>query len=149
MGVVALPRVLFAAGYRIPLKEAQLMGRKRKLDTKKLKQELLDEKARLEEHIRRLDDRTSGRDPLNRDVASRDFDELGGDAALDTAERGQVAAIEENFREILAAVNEALEKIENGTYGICDRCGKNIPKSRLEFLPYATQCAKCRKEMSG
>ena len=125
------------------------MVRKRKLDTDKLKQELLEEKERLEEHIKRLDDRTSGRDPLNRDVAARDFDELGGDAALDTAERGQVAAIEENFRDILAAVNIALEKIEDGTYGTCDRCGKDIPKSRLEFLPYATQCAKCRKELSG
>ncbi len=125
------------------------MARKRKLDTKKFKKALEAEKARLEEHLRRLEDRTSGRDPLNRDVAARDFDELGGDAARDTAERGQVAAIGENFREILAAVNTALEKIEHGTYGLCDRCGKNIPKSRLEFLPYATMCAKCRKELSG
>lgn len=125
------------------------MARKRKLDTKKFKQILEAEKTRLEEHIRRLEDRTSGRDPMNRDVAARDFDELGGDAALDTAERGQVAAIGENLRDILAAVNTALEKIEQGTYGLCDRCHKNIPKARLEFLPYATMCAKCREELSA
>jgi RNA polymerase-binding transcription factor DksA len=125
------------------------MARKRKLDTEKFKRILEEEKARLEEHIRRLDDRASGRDPLNRDVAARDFDELGGDAALDTAERGQVAAIGENLRDILAAVNTALEKIEKGTYGICDRCHKNIPKARLDFLPYATMCAKCREELSA
>jgi RNA polymerase-binding transcription factor DksA len=130
-------------------KEAVQMARKRKLDTKKFKQILEAEKARLEEHIRRLEDRTSGRDPMNRDVAARDFDELGGDAALDTAERGQVAAIGENLRDILAAVNTALEKIEQGTYGLCDRCHKNIPKARLEFLPYATMCAKCREELSA
>ena len=125
------------------------MARKRKLNTRKFKKALEAEKARLEAHIRRLGDRTSGRDPRTRDVAARDFDDLGGDAARDTAERGQVAAIGENFRDILAEVNTALEKIENGTYGICNRCGKNIPKSRLEFLPYATTCAKCRKELSG
>ncbi len=125
------------------------MTRKRKLNTRGFKKALEAEKARLEDHIRRLEDQVSGRDPLNRDVAARDFDELGGDAALDTAERGQVAAIGDNLRDILVAVNNALEKIEGGTYGICDRCGKNIPKSRLEFLPYATMCAKCRKELSG
>ncbi len=96
------------------------MVRKRKLNTRKFKKTLEAEKAR-----------------------------LGGDAARDTAERGQVAAIGENFRDILAEVNTALEKIEDGTYGICNRCGKNIPKSRLEFLPYATTCAKCRKALSG
>ncbi|NLJ34823.1 MAG: hypothetical protein GX358_01105 [candidate division WS1 bacterium] len=125
------------------------MARKRKLDTEKFKRILEEEKARLEKHIRRLDDRASGRDPLNRDMAARDFDELGGDAALDTAEREQVAAIGENLRDILAAVNNALEKIEKDTYGICDRCHKNIPKARLEFLPYATMCAKCREELSA
>jgi len=125
------------------------MARKRTLNTRKIKKVLEAEKERLEDHIRRLEDRASGRDPLNRDVATRDFDELGGDAARDTAERGQVAAIGENFRDILAEVNTALKKIESGTYGTCYRCGKNIPKSRLEFLPYATTCAKCRKELSG
>ncbi len=125
------------------------MAQKRKLNTKQFKKALDEEKARLEAHIKRLEDRASGRDPLNRDVAARDFDELGGDAALDTAERGQAAAIGDNFRELLTAVNNALDKIQEGTYGTCDRCGKNIPKSRLEFLPYATMCAKCRKELSG
>jgi RNA polymerase-binding transcription factor DksA len=119
------------------------------LDTTKFKKMLEEEKERLEAHIKRLDDRASGRDPLNRDVATRDFDELGGDAALDTAERGQSAAIGDNFRELLITVNNALDKIEEGTYGTCDRCGKDIPKKRLEFLPYATMCAKCRKELSG
>ena len=82
-------------------------------------------------------------------MAARDFDELGGDAALVTAERELVAAIGENLRDILAAVNNALEKIEKDTYGSCDRCHKNIPKARLEFLPYATMCAKCREELAA
>ncbi|MFO7945589.1 MAG: TraR/DksA C4-type zinc finger protein [Armatimonadota bacterium] len=125
------------------------MPRKRKLDVEEFKKRLLEEKERLTEHIKRLDDQTSGRDRFNRDTPSRDFDELGGDAAFDTAQRGQVQAVGDNFREILEAVNAALDKIEKGTYGICDRCGKNITKARLEFLPYASLCKKCRKELSA
>lgn len=125
------------------------MPRKRKLDLDKFKEQLLEEKERLQAHIKRLDDRTSGRDRLNRDTPSRDFDELGGDAASETAERGQVQAVNENFREILDSVNAALDKMDKGTYGICDRCGKNITKARLEFLPYASLCKKCARELSG
>ncbi len=125
------------------------MARERRIDTDAFKVMLEEEKERLERQIRRLEDRASGRDPLNSEVASRDFDELGGDAARDTAERGQAAAVSDSLREILNAVETALHKIDVGTYGICDRCHKNIPKGRLEFLPYATLCAKCRKEISS
>ena len=48
---------------------------------------------------------------------------------------------------ILKLINEAIEKLENGTYGKCERCGKNIPKSRLTALPYAKYCIKCQKEI--
>jgi len=47
----------------------------------------------------------------------------------------------------LAAVEEidkALEKIQVGTYGVCEKCGENIPKERLKALPYAALCVKCK-----
>lgn len=42
-------------------------------------------------------------------------------------------------REALAAI----ERIDRGTYGICERCGQRIPKGRLEVIPYTRTCVKC------
>lgn len=125
------------------------MAQKRKLDLKKYREALEAERARLLEQIRRIDDRTAGRDRLDSQVSAEDFDEPGGDAASDTLERTQAMAIGENFRDLLAYVEHALEKMDKGTYGLCDVCGKNIPKARLDFLPWATMCAECRKRLSS
>ncbi|MHC4940331.1 MAG: TraR/DksA family transcriptional regulator [Planctomycetota bacterium] len=45
--------------------------------------------------------------------------------------------------EILAATEEALLRIERGTYGICAECGKPIAEQRLEAIPYTTVCIDC------
>jgi DnaK suppressor protein len=45
----------------------------------------------------------------------------------------------------LAAINAALAKIANGTYGKCDKCGKNIPIERLEIFPEAGLCVDCQE----
>ena len=44
---------------------------------------------------------------------------------------------------MLEQVNDALRKIDDGTYGLCDRCHKPIAPGRLEALPYATLCIEC------
>jgi|UniRef100_A0A7C4XAQ4 RNA polymerase-binding protein DksA len=46
-------------------------------------------------------------------------------------------------REILYSIDYALRKISQGTYGICEKCGKLIEKKRLQILPYARFCIKC------
>lgn len=125
------------------------MATKRKLDLDKFKEALIAEHDRLTEQIRRIDDRTAGRDRLDSHVSGEDFDEPGGDAASDTLERTQAMAIGENFKDMLAHVEHALAKIEKGTYGTCDSCNKPIAKARLEFLPWATMCAECRKRLIG
>ena len=53
-------------------------------------------------------------------------------------------AIIQNIRNMLGSVKEALRKMEDKTYGICEVCDKNIPKKRLDALPYATMCTDCR-----
>jgi RNA polymerase-binding transcription factor len=53
-------------------------------------------------------------------------------ASLGTTVRGEILQIE-----------ETLERIRRGGYGICERCGKPIAASRLETLPYAARCVKC------
>jgi DnaK suppressor protein len=48
-------------------------------------------------------------------------------------------------------IDTALSKIDNGTYGICEDCGGEIPLARLEALPFASQCIACKRraEISG
>ncbi len=122
------------------------MARKRKLDLDKYKKKLLEKQAEIADNVKRLEGESSGRDRLSREVAKQDF-EGGGDAALQAMTRSQSAAMISNLRDMLIGIDEALEKIEDGTYGVCEVCGKNIPKKRLEALPEATMCTKCRTEV--
>jgi DnaK suppressor protein len=46
-------------------------------------------------------------------------------------------------KEALDQIEEALERIEEGTYGKCEECGTKIPDPRLEAIPYATRCINC------
>ena len=54
----------------------------------------------------------------------------------------QVAAYDE-MQETLKDVTRALAKLEEGTYGTCDRCGREIPAERLEIRPWAVLCVDC------
>ena len=122
------------------------MGRKRKLDLEKYQQTLLAKREQIKENIQRLEGESSGRDRLSRETAKQDF-EGGGDAALEAMERSQSAAMIGNLHDMLTSIDEALQKIEDGTYGICQWCDKNIPKKRLDALPEATMCTECRNHM--
>lgn len=47
----------------------------------------------------------------------------------------------------LEAIESAMERIEDGTYGGCEECGVKIPKTRLNAIPYATLCVKCAGQL--
>ena len=69
------------------------------------------------------------------------------DAAYDTAQdevNSQLAEVES--RE-LASIENALERMKEGTYGQCEVCGGKIPMARLDALPYATVCIGCQREL--
>ena len=58
-------------------------------------------------------------------------------------------SMEETLEQSLEMINKALAKIDNGTYGICQKCGKPIKEARLEIMPTATRCAsgtECKNE---
>jgi DnaK suppressor protein len=58
--------------------------------------------------------------------------------------------LEEHDERLLVAIDAALQRIENGTYGKCVNCGAPIPEERLEAMPWATLCIDCkRKEERG
>ncbi len=58
-------------------------------------------------------------------------------------EQAFAVSIIETQSTVLEQIEYALEKIEEGTYGICEECGSHIPRVRLNALPYATMCVKC------
>ena len=70
------------------------------------------------------------------------FDEEYADAGSATFEREKDLSLVNNLRDLLDKIGKAMAKIDEGTYGLCDRCGKPIEKARLKALPYANLCLK-------
>jgi DnaK suppressor protein len=64
--------------------------------------------------------------------------------ATETLELEKRLALENRIRQEMAKVEHALEKIDKGTYGKCDNCGKSIDPERLQALPQATLCMNCK-----
>jgi RNA polymerase-binding protein DksA len=77
------------------------------------------------------------------DDGELDYDENFADSAQVTAERGEVDAITGTLRETLTEIDAAVAKIDAGTYGTCDNCGKEIGAARLDAMPMATLCVEC------
>jgi DnaK suppressor protein len=78
--------------------------------------------------------------------ASRDDnadDEHDPEGATIAYERAQLTAVLEAARAQLAAVNDALSRLDAGTYGRCESCGKPIAAERLAIRPFATTCVTC------
>jgi DnaK suppressor protein len=75
--------------------------------------------------------------------ASVSFGKRVGDGTTEAVERLNRVGTARELGAMLEDVNRALEKIEDGTYGICDRCGRLIPEARLEARPWSVLCVEC------
>ncbi len=64
--------------------------------------------------------------------------------ADEVEEFGMRLALERTMEDQLKSIDLALEKIKKGTYGVCDKCGKEIPQGRLKVYPQASFCQKCQ-----
>src|SRR2546428_2387730 len=73
------------------------------------------------------------------------YDEDLADVASSTFEREKSVALESSVQHTLTQVEEALTRVEDGTYGRCLRCGNPIDFARLKVLPYATLCIRCKE----
>ncbi|RKY65422.1 MAG: RNA polymerase-binding protein DksA [Candidatus Latescibacterota bacterium] len=69
------------------------------------------------------------------------------DKAFSSEGRELLSSFIDRHTEGLEAVNQALERIKEGTYGICVRCGKEISEERLEAIPTASLCLSCQQEL--
>jgi DnaK suppressor protein len=68
--------------------------------------------------------------------------------ATESFELEKRLALEKRLKESLADVEHALQKFEDGSYGLCDNCGQPIAPDRLEALPQANLCVKCKAEQA-
>ncbi len=72
------------------------------------------------------------------------FDDESGEGGTVTVDRERDLALSAQAMAAVEEIDHALAKMNNGTYGICENCGKLIPKARLEALPYARLCIDCK-----
>jgi DnaK suppressor protein len=66
------------------------------------------------------------------------------DDGANVSEAERIVTVTEDFQDILAQVNAALERMNEGTYGVCQRCGRPIAVQRLEAFPYVAYCIECQ-----
>ena len=68
------------------------------------------------------------------------------DAALDTAQDEISSQLAEVESRELASIENALERMRSGQYGVCEGCARKISMARLDALPYATMCIDCQRD---
>jgi RNA polymerase-binding protein DksA len=113
------------------------------IDTEHFKQRLLDERARVQEALDYIHEENRGQ--LEDDREEIPSDNHPGDAATSTFDRELDATLEGSEERLLQAIDAALRRIEDGTYGICRTCGEPIDPERLEALPWTTQGIDCKR----
>ncbi|MCE9583601.1 MAG: TraR/DksA family transcriptional regulator [Planctomycetes bacterium] len=71
------------------------------------------------------------------------------DMGSDTFEQDFTLGLIENEEQELGAIEDAMERIEEGTFGVCEECSKPIPKERMKAIPHAALCLECKKKEEG
>ena len=105
------------------------------------------ERTELAEQLTTIEDQTfaTTQSDLSGDVG---VDDESADAGTATFECEKELSIEQNVRDLLQKIDRALKRIDAGTYGICERCGKPIEKARIKALPYVDLCIKDARALS-
>ena len=71
-----------------------------------------------------------------------DLEEIGSD----NAEQELTVSLLGSDEDILDQIEAAIKRIEEGSYGRCEACGEQIPKTRLDAIPYAAECERCASQ---
>lgn len=71
------------------------------------------------------------------------------DDATEAFEQAKDLALLQNAQRLLEQVRDAMERLDDGTYGKCESCGESIDPARLEALPYATLCLRCQQRLEA
>ncbi len=109
---------------------------------------LIEERQRMEEELEQVRSRTTDMDNgLPEEGESGDEDTA--DLASAMMDKEMDLSVEDDLEDVLMQVDRAFQKIEEGTYGICDVSSQPIPKSRLELIPFATLTVECQAMAEG
>jgi len=111
------------------------------IDTTEFRALLEEERTRIANAIQYLHEENPGNmeDELG-EVGGRGADNHMGDMASVTFDRELDQGLEEGAQQTLSQIERALQKIDEGTYGICERCDRPIGEDRLRARPWATAC---------
>lgn len=119
------------------------------LDTKHFRKVLEGERTRVLDQIKHVD----AGDPNSATAGELDelanYDQEMADQATTTFLREQDEAIQLGLRAELEQVDGAIERIDDGTFGTCERCSKSISIERLKILPYTPYCIACAGEIEA
>jgi len=114
-----------------------------KKDSKKFEKMLMGELNRLSEGIRKIEESA-----LHESVRETTGDLYSyAETGTDNFERETALNIATGESQRLREVADALERIGNGTYGVCEGCEEAIPRKRLEVFPAARYCIKCKSKL--
>jgi RNA polymerase-binding protein DksA len=105
-----------------------------------LRSQLVAEVAELQDEYDRAMSELADMQQANTDGAGDDQ----ADAGSKTFEREQEQSIANNRQDLIVQAQRAISRIDSGTYGLCENCGRPIPKARLQALPMATLDADCK-----
>jgi RNA polymerase-binding protein DksA len=118
------------------------------IDTELFRKRLIEERKRVQEAIDYLHEENPG--SIQDETQDSTADNHPGDMATVTFDRELDYTLEENEGRLLQAIDAALTRMDDGSYGACVSCGQPIGAERLEALPWTTQCIDCkRKEERG
>lgn len=115
----------------------------KKAEMKVYKEQLVALRSRLRGDVNQMADAALKK---NRLEASGDLSSMPihmADIGTDNFEQEFTLSLMETEEGTLGAIEASLERIEEGTYGQCEECGANIPKARLNAIPYTPFCIKC------
>jgi DnaK suppressor protein len=73
------------------------------------------------------------------------FSEDFADAGTATFDRERALSLQNNSRDLVAQIDKALVRIDEGSYGTCERCGRAIDAARLRALPHVSLCQECKR----
>jgi RNA polymerase-binding protein DksA len=119
------------------------------IDTERFRTALLDERRRVEHALATLRDEHRGSlDDEVEEIAATSDNHLA-ETATATLGREIDYTLGENSGQVLAAIDAALKRIEEGTYGTCVSCGEQIRYERLEATPWAALCIDCKRKAEG
>ncbi len=115
------------------------------IDVKSFKTRLQEDRERTARAIAYLHEEYRGATEAEDQELSGGADDHMGDIASNTYDRELDSTLEESEEAHLGRIDAALERIEEGTYGICENCGEPINMERLEAMPWVTLCIDCKR----